>query len=146
MKPQSLLLLVTLFVCGSTAFAAGTVSGTAVINGKTVTFTQGRAWKAGGNSPVGPPYVEFMIAEKSLDGLDALARQADFTTGKRGRVFHINPHALPSASPFKYDIDDDIGVQLWANDFGLGATETWQGIPLAKKNLVTDDIKVANNT
>jgi len=147
MKFQKSLLLATLLVSSGSVFAqAASVSGTAVINGNTVTFTQGRAWKAGGNSPVGPPYIEFMIAEKSLAGLDALARQADFTTGKRGRVFHVSPHALPSSPPYKYDIDEDTGIQLWANDFGLGAGEDWQGIPLSKAKLVTTDIKVVDNS
>lgn len=147
MKSQTILLLGAMLVTSGSVLAAGaSVSGSAVINGKSVTFTQGRAWKTGGKSPVGPPYVEFMIAEKSLDGLDAMRMQDDFTSGKRGRVFYIEPDAVPSQGPFKYKIDEDTHLQLWANDFGLGEGENWQGIPVGKASLVVNDIQVADNT
>lgn len=145
MKSQTFVLLAALLVSSSTVLAAGSVSGTAVINGKTVTFTQGRAWKTGGKSPMGVPEIKLFIAEKSLDGIDAMALQADATTGKRGRLFEIQPDSTPSTPPNTYVIDEDYHLSLWANDFGLGEGETWQGIPLKKASLVVDDIKVADN-
>jgi hypothetical protein len=146
MKSKTSFLFAALLVSSSTAFAqSASVSGTAVINGKTVTFTQGRAWKTGGLSPFGSPEIQLLIAEKSLDGVDALRVQADFTTGKRGRVFEIHPDAMPSSPPYKYNIAENYHMQLWANDFGLGPDQDWQGIPLSK-TLVTDDIKVIDNS
>jgi len=146
MKSQTFLVLASLLISSSTVFAAGTVTGTATINGKTVTFTQGRAWKTGGKSPMGAVEIKLLIAEKSLDGLDAMALQADVTTGKRGRVFEIQPDSAPNLPVNKYKIDEDYHLSLWANDFGLGEGETWQGIPLQKASLVVDDISVADNT
>jgi len=146
MKSQKILLLGALLLTSGAVFAGNaSVSGTAVINGKTVTFTQGRAWKTGGKSPMGVPEIKLLIAEKSLDGFDAMQIQADTTTGKRGRVFEIQPDSTPSTPPNTYVIDEDTHLMLWANDFGLGEGETWQGIPLQKALLVVDDIKVADN-
>ena len=49
MKLREFALLATLLAAYGGAYAAGAaVSGTAVINGKTVAFSQGRAWKTGG--------------------------------------------------------------------------------------------------
>ena len=146
MKSQTFVLLASLLVSSGTVLAGGTVSGTATINGKTVTFTQGRAWKTGGKSPFGTPEIKLIIAEKSLDGLDAMAIQADSTAGKWGRLFQIDPDTPPPGSPPNtYKIDEDYHLLLWANDFGMGEGETWQGIPLQKASLVVDDIKVADN-
>ena len=146
MKSQTFLLLASLLISSGTVLAAGTVTGTATINGKTVTFTQGRAWKTGGRSPTGVPDIKLLIAEKSLDGIDVLGIQADSTTGKRGRVFEIEPDSTPSTPPNTYIIDENYHLLLWANDFGMGEGQDWQGIPLHKASLVVDDIKVADNT
>jgi hypothetical protein len=145
MKSKTFLLLAALVLSSSGFAHSASVSGTAVINGTTVTFTQGRAWKTGGLGVGGTPEIAFLIAEKSLDGVNALSKQADFSTGKRGRVFDIQPRALPSQPPYKYDIDENYHLALWANDFGLGPDQDWQGIPLSK-TLVTDDIKVIDNS